>query len=542
MAGLSGALAGLSAAYPGYVQGRVNENTADMSDLQLAEAKRSPLGQVALANALRIMAEGGGDTQSMGQPSPQAPMPGQPSQPMVPPGGGQPSPPSPGGAPQGASPPGGGSILGGVPGFRPGETIMGNPSPASQVAQRFPGPGGAPPMPQGAPQPGGGMPLRPPMPSGMPMGGQIPGTMDWKQIVGSIVKANPDAPPDVIASAISQAMKLPQISQEGRMSMQMLALQLREQDILRREEAARQADETRRRGQDIGLERAVLSNSTRMQLSKLSIEARTEIERQRQEGRLDLANLSQATRLQIAGLNNEAKAELFGQAEAGRDRRLGETEAGKDRRTVQKLQGQPGGAQIPARQLFQKGVEEFIANNGREPTYEETQKILAGTRPQTATQQKTEERSKQVDILQKQISSIENDVANSMKGGTGVTGFMGAANRIKEVAMNLAGMSDEVVANQFQSKLVLLKPQMMDIIRRRGYIPAAQWAEFDKGLRGLSPGSTKQDTVASLNYLARVLDLYKGEKTQSPTAAKGPKASVPASQADDGWKIERVGP
>src|SRR5229473_8539621 len=97
MAGLGGALAGLSAMYGGYKQG-------EMDEFKIDDAKRGELAKVAMGNALKMLGagpqgQGGGGLPQMGGQPPGMP-PGQPSQPMQ-----QPSPvggqglPGPGGMP-----------------------------------------------------------------------------------------------------------------------------------------------------------------------------------------------------------------------------------------------------------------------------------------------------------------------------------------------------------------------------------------------------------------------------------------------------------
>lgn len=218
-----GGLAGLSAAYPAFVKGRQDENNADLSDLNLQDAKRQALAKVAMGNALALL---GGGQQQQGQGLP-APPPGQPSQPagppqggMMPPQGGQP--PMAGGAPPsfnerfgGQAPPGG------MPGQPPHP--MGRP----------PSPGGPGMMPPGGGPPGMGQPQMGGQPGGQ-QGPQRQGALDWRQLVTAVKQANPSLPPDVMAQAVTQF--LPLMSQQSQMEWRALSLQMREQGLQQREQ------------------------------------------------------------------------------------------------------------------------------------------------------------------------------------------------------------------------------------------------------------------------------------------------------------------
>jgi hypothetical protein len=172
MAGLSGALSGLSGVYGGYKQGELDEYKID-------DVKRSELAKVAMGNALQLLAGGPGGQGGGGGPQP--PPPGQPSPPMMPPGG-MPRPPM-GGPPPGMPPQGGGM------------------------------PGGAP---QGGPQQPGGKQL------------------DWRQLVQAVQQANPNIKPDVMAEAVNQF--LPMMNAQSQQEWRMVSLQIREEALKQREQ------------------------------------------------------------------------------------------------------------------------------------------------------------------------------------------------------------------------------------------------------------------------------------------------------------------
>ena len=206
MAGLGGALAGLSGAYGGYKQGMMDEYKLD-------DVRRQELAKVAMGNALKMLGagqqgQGGGGLPQMGQP-PGMP-PGPPQQPMQP-SPGQPGPGRPG---PGGMPPSAGT---GMPPGGPQPGAMGGPAPPGMQGPAMV-PGGAPAQ--------GGMPQM----GGRPQQG---GQLDWRQLVQSVQQANPNIPPDVLAEAVNQF--LPLMNQQSQMEWKQVLLQIREQALQQRE-------------------------------------------------------------------------------------------------------------------------------------------------------------------------------------------------------------------------------------------------------------------------------------------------------------------
>src|SRR5216684_2484137 len=227
MAGLGGALAGLSAMYGGYKQG-------EMDEFKIDDAKRGELAKVAMGNALKMLGagpqgQGGGGLPQMGGQPPGMP-PGQPSQPM-----------------QQPSPVGGQGLPG--PGGMPPRPGMGMPSGGPSQ-----GPGGMPQMggPPQMPPPGAGGPggmsggLPPGMGGPSPQGMQQPGgrQLDWRQLVQAVQQSNPNIKPDVLAEAVNQF--LPMMNAQSQQEWRQVSLQIREQALQQREQQFMLADQTRR--------------------------------------------------------------------------------------------------------------------------------------------------------------------------------------------------------------------------------------------------------------------------------------------------------
>ena len=533
---LSGALAGLSAAPEGYQRGRILTDQADISDFAVGDAKRASLAKVAMGNALALLSGAPGLTGA--PPGPQPPAPGQPSQPMQQ-AGAMPTPSPP--APMGPMPPQGGPPMmppqGGQP--MPGSQQPMMPRPVQ--TQSIPGQG---PAPFAARFPQQAMPQAPFGGGGQDQANTAnQGPLDWKQLVAATKQANPGIKPDVLAEVVNQFMPL--MSMQSKQEWQQISLQLREQSILAREQTARMMEEGRN-NRTTTLEagrnqRAELSANTKQQMQSLSQAARQELEELRQQGRMELADVSHDTRLELAKLNTDAKRELFQDAEQGRndrlertergrDDRLRTTEEGKDRRVQER--GTSGGS------FAQKSYTEWKQIPGNEsktrPDYEKELSAARRAGAPTATELKQKDRGRTIDAIQAQINSAYQDVASSFRGGKNVTGVFGSVNRLREIAENITGLSDDTQAETFQGKMVLLKPQILRILTGSARVTKAEIDGVNQAFRGLSPGSTRQNTAKALNHIANVLEMYRPEGS---APAKG--GTAPA-KSNDGWTIERI--
>lgn len=216
-------LAGLSAAYPGYQTARQADNQIDKGDIDIQNAKLDQAGAEALGKTIQAFQASLPGAQPMPQappvqtaPPPQAappqqpPMPGQPSQPMGPPQANAPLP------------------------VRPVPT------------QSFTQPGAAPP--QGQP---------PAAVAGLPGGDAgidaLRGKLDVRTLMGAIAKANPGAPPAVIAAAMNKALPLLNAQAQMDWKQAMMADRSARTDIaggrldLAGEEAARKTEQGNKR-------------------------------------------------------------------------------------------------------------------------------------------------------------------------------------------------------------------------------------------------------------------------------------------------------
>lgn len=300
-------LGGLSALLPGYVQGQTNLANADITTAKAQDIQDQLAGKAAAGRGLQflqfMMQQGGGG--------------GPPAGPGAPPAVGAnpgfmtpPSPPN--GIPAGRFP---------DSNMARGDQLLGRVMPGPQAAPAGPmGGGGAPP-----PSPASGGPAGAPM--GMPAGGAL----DWRMVVGAVTRANPGAPPQVIAHAVDQFLPLMNMTsrlewQNFRTEMMGMIAQQRSLDTQRGQDMRAGTAE---RGQDIRADtaanaeagrnaRAELSAKTKTDVATLSANTRNEIEAARQEGQNYRVRLSTSARKEIAKLNADSRKEIQEYLEAGR--------------------------------------------------------------------------------------------------------------------------------------------------------------------------------------------------------------------------------
>lgn len=154
------------------------------------------------------------------------------------------------------------SMGGGPPSF-PGAIQMGAPAggppPPGPSFTPYGAPGGAPPPGMGGGPPGMGAP-----PGGMPSMG-----MSWQDIATKVVQANPGAPPEVIAAAVSKAMPL--MAQDSQMQWRQIQTLLAQERIdtqrMGQEQRGQQFQEREDRLRDQFASREKLSEG-RLQLAK----------------------------------------------------------------------------------------------------------------------------------------------------------------------------------------------------------------------------------------------------------------------------------
>lgn len=339
MAPLAASLAGLGGALKGY-----NEEY----DQSLKQA-----GDIAFGRTLQMLSGNPGNV-GMGQPPQMSAQQGQQSLPTAPQGGPQ-----------------AGGMAGGTPGMAPGGGAPGGPM------QLGAGPSGAPPP----------MNLRAPQQQlGVPQQG---GALDWRQVLFAVQRANPGAPPQVLAAAVEKAIPLmnSQSQMEWRnfimpqLAQQRIAATERGQDITARGQDVRAAtaagaQETARRGQDVRAQTATDNRISRETIAQAGI-----------NGRQAMFEAGLISREQMDAANREERAREADQrattsaaAEAGRERRAELSDATKKEISNLSLRARK---EIEAARLKVEGIKEE-GRNVRARAGEETRMLIERDRTAAA--------------------------------------------------------------------------------------------------------------------------------------------------------------
>lgn len=556
--------AGLSAVYPGVVAGRMGEANAMLAEMNAQNAQESQQADVLRGNALMHLFGGGANggppgpmPQSAGFPSPpdtsaanwgggvstasmQAPgvprppglipnMPPMPGQSSAPPAGG-PGPMLGGPTPTPSPPyPLGPKGINGAPDIAP----PGAPAP-STIGQ------GPPPAPA-ASSPGSQMenaeaPLRGMgEQNGQPtfFGGRPQGPLTWQTIGQAIAKANPGAPPQLIAKAIDRFA--PMMTQESQMQWHVLKMQQDEKLLKLREGGKNERSERREtnlndrasfmrdlRREEIASKdkRAEVSNETRLAAAGLSAETRKIIADAHESGadqrllttlraRDDWKKLDVESKREITDMIIEGQKEREGVRQQGANQRNQATIAGANERN----QNTVAGANQRNTATNERSLQ--VARERNEMT-----RWLADGKPITATQEKLSEKAGRYTSASNTIDDALADVTKGHKEGKNVVGLGGAVRGLQEVAGNIGGWSDETRRAAFVQKIELLRATLPRLLTQSAISNKDERARMALILQGLEKGSTKQATFKDLVYLKEKL------------AELAPKIKANANQGD----------
>lgn len=153
------------------------------------------------------------------------------------------------------------------------------------------------------------------------------GGFDWRQVLQAVVKANPGAPPSVIAAAVDQFM--PIMNAQAQMQWREQSLFLREQalqaaqdrfmmqDQTRRDIAGQQSSD-RRYGVDTRADTAAAAEAGRDTRSQATNQLRRDLETQREQGRSDLETQRQGGRTELETQRQTGRSNLETQRQTGR--------------------------------------------------------------------------------------------------------------------------------------------------------------------------------------------------------------------------------
>lgn len=504
--------AGLGAMYPGMVEGRKNEATTRMAELQAQDLDEQQQSQAIRGNALLQLFAGGQGMPGGGSPTP--PMPGQSSVPQA-------SPTAPAG-----SPPIGTS-------FPP--TAGPSPSPAPPVTMRPPDGAASLPAPSpvapppGPPASGGGgdamagaeVPLngvgeqggRPTIHGGVPNG-----PLTWQMIGSAIARANPNAPPQLIARAIDKFA--PMMTTESQMQWHIMKMQQDEKLVRFKQGEQNKRLDTREENmnarQELGLEqrqnenlertkRIELTNENRLHISGMTTESRELIAKLRETGmdRRQFEQLKQ--RDDWKTLDRETKEKLAGWIIAGQNQRAAGVQEGQNTRAagVQEGQNQRNEATIAGANQRAEGRNVTALDIARQRT--EMQKWLADGKPVTSTQRALAEKGQSYASAISTIDDAMSAIAKGHAEGKNVVGLVGKARGINEIAGNIAGWTDATTRNDFVQKIQILRTQLPKLLTGSTVSSKDERARLNQILQGLEAGSTKQATFADLKYLKEKL-------------------------------------
>lgn len=511
---IGGLGAGLSAMYPGMVQGRGNEAETVLKEMQAQQAQESQQADVLRGNALMHLFGGG--------QGPQPPAPGQPSTPMSPPSGSGPQ-------MAGMGPP-----PGGMPGPAFATPSAPRPSPAPPQPMgpmdNQPGPVTAPQPPPGAPGPAqGGGALAPgaePQLNGVGEQGGRPtihggvpnGPLTWQAIGSAIARANPGAPPQLIAKAIDRFA--PMMTQESQLQWHVLKMQqdeklvkIKEEEKNKRQGVAQEGLNTR---QTLGLEqqqrlsddrtkRTELTNENRLHINSLSTQSRELIAKLRDEGMNTRLFDTLKQKDEWKHLDADTKEKISGWIIEGQNERAAGVQEGANKRNENSV--------TAANQRNQTTVEGAAARNknttqtalevARQRT--DLAKWLADGKPITATQSRISEKGQTYDSAVSTIDQALQDVARGHKTGADVVGLKGRALGLYELSGNIGGWTDQTRRAAFEQKIATLLNTVPRLLTGSTITNKEERARMGQIIQGLTPGSTKQATVHDLVWLKEKL-------------------------------------
>ena len=510
--GFSAGLAGLSAAYPAYVQGQSDQ-------IDLADKKASATALAASNFVAQLL---GGS--SLGTQGPQPPPPGQGSQPAPqgPPPPGPPTGPAPG------QPPGRMPFMGGqVPQFGGPPGPPGGPQMPQMPPTQVPSPGGLPigamgrgpsPMgPQGfgpqaaAPQPQGQPPMSPGMGAGArPPGGAAPpggqqGTLNLQTFMQAYQQAAQKHPelnnPGVFIKTAAQFAPLLQLAdREQLMNIREQSLQQQEQRLTQMMQIAGMKDDTTRRGQDIHADTAREALNGRMETAKFIQKSIAERQAAGAASKQELAEYVQG--------------ELDKRQVYGFDRKEDIAKMVQDALNMRQGTGLAAKASEGAlnRDAGQKKVETQQAGAlERAELGAKTRTNIAANKPPSATEIKITNQAQRYDVATQTIDDAFKDIKTALKSGLSPTGAGGKARSLQEVLGTLSGLSDSTVANQFKQKIELLRAEVPRLLTggAGAYMNKEEQARVTRIVRGLELGDTTQITVDDLDYLKKHLGALK---------------------------------
>lgn len=365
------------------------------------------------------------------------------------------------------------------------------------------------------------------------------GMLSWEELAKRIVKANPGASPEVIASAITKA--LPLMNAQSQAQWKQIEIELQRERIgiareglnLRERTAGGLANPT---NQVFHEWRAQNPNATPEEMLE-------ELRKVRGAGN---ANRPQSANSLMAQKwwdeHPDGTAEEFQEwwntpstqraakrAEDAltRQREHDEAVSGRSERTQEAI-GARQDKSIAAQGDRQQRTQEAIT--GRANTAEAGRNARAAAREAS----KAQTGAANFKSVNEQIDSAVSDIEASQHGGTAVTGIQGRLNRWKEWGQGVIGEGGETRASVFETKIAALQAQVPRLLAGVGRISNEERAKIDAIVRGLGNFTDPQVAIDSLRELQKIL--RSKQPGSSGGAAPGAAGGVvpPASMLKEG--------
>lgn len=289
---------------------------------------------------------------------------------------------------------------------------------------------------------------------------------------------------------------------------------------------SREAEEGRNR-------RAELSATTKLEVNKLSTEARKEISAAQLEEKYDLASMSDKTRREIAGMNNDARMELQKFLEGGRNARS------TQKTTASSMGGSPSaekGRRYAAWDKTHPDATEDEKNAAHDKIAEEVGQANA---PAVTGNKALDAKSHigQYDDALKLIDGID----KTLNRYAGSAGLAGRATRLSERVGNVLGsnQTDRTQMMRDISQLQLMGPRLL-LDQKTGRPLSAEAAHVSDIIAGLSLGDTTANTLRAMKELKQRLQTIRDrDKSALPGGAPPPADDAPAVE-DRPWENDPI--
>jgi hypothetical protein len=498
-------LAGLAAVPGGY-------DTGGLQYQKLQAAQNDNAGLAALGKALQslYLQPGAG-----GAPVSPAGSPAGPGGPMLL------SPPMPGGG-----------------GGMPGATTL--PPPASGGSPRQPAPSPGPASAGGGPAPGGGGPVTPQssgygVPAGMGITGQA---LTWEDLAKRIVRANPGASPEVIASAVTKALPLMNAESAQQWKYIQMELQKRNLDLRERTEGFRESGGPAQFSPANQAFRAFIEknpNATPEQMSEYIRSTRG-------------SNTHQSASSMMAQKwweeHQDGTAEQFQEwwNAPSTQRAVQREQAAADRqqRSIESREGIAAAGRESREGIAGANREsrEGIAAAGRESQERRTQAGIEDRqkRQGIALNAKEQGHANELREVDDEISSAIGDIEDAKSGGPSVTGIGGKVTRAYEWAHGtiVGNQPGDTKASVFETKIRAIQSQVPRLLANVGRISNEERAKIDTIVRGLGTFTDPQVAIDSLKELQKILRARGGQPAGGASGGASGGAARPLDAATIG--------